>query len=155
MGVSYEQIHTWSRHYDTLQWTATGLLLAAAAALAFKVLVPEKEPADVKTICWLGLLLTAFSCYAVLSFRSLRKQVHAGLPENHLRLVRNRSWLPQWLVNYGIHLAGLGFWFGQLIKNYGQSGCAWQLLMTFYWFGVAAFLVGLWAIHVTRIVSSK
>lgn len=70
--------HQWSRHYDTVQWTANTFLLTAAGAL--HIYVHENTSAAFALV---GALLMLLSVFFTKSFRNLRNRVHRSFsPED-------------------------------------------------------------------------
>lgn len=90
--------HAWSRHYDTIQWTANTFLLTAAGAL--HIYVHEHESASFALV---GAGLMLVSVFFTKSFRNLRNQVHRTFTEDEWRqvapLITNSSIFYQGTVN--------------------------------------------------------
>lgn len=69
----------WSRHYDQIQWIATTILTTVIAALLG---YSYSQAAVNPLINLIGLGLTLITVYYALSFRELRKELHANLSKN-------------------------------------------------------------------------
>lgn len=68
-----EELHSWSRHYDTLLWTVTGIFSGANSGL---LLYAYDSKSDVLGVYILGIILTFITVYFARSFRANRESVH-------------------------------------------------------------------------------
>jgi hypothetical protein len=73
------ELHAWSRHYDVLLWTVTGILTGGNAGLGVYA-------ANAESVHWIipsmGMILTLLTVYFSASFRSARRFIYDQLPES-------------------------------------------------------------------------
>jgi len=110
----------WSRHYDVLLWTVTGLLTTAnlgLLAFAFSGYMKDWGSGFLIVAAVLGLWLTFCMLFFPASFRERRYMVHESIPEGYMKrhLDPDRSEprgekpkLRQWVV-LRVNCAILGF----------------------------------------------
>jgi len=124
--MTSEEAHEWSRHYDSIQWTVTAILIATAGAL----LVQCTTSFDL-LLAMVGTGLTLASVFFASSFRALRRRlndfldVHAAGDAAYLR---SRAPFKQWPVHLVLHAGILAAWLRLLLKNCPEYRCGWWSL---------------------------
>lgn len=106
------QVHEWSRHYDSTQWVVTGILTAAVGGLLIYC-YQRFDP----ILALVGVVFTLMTVFYAASFRSLRRRLHATLPNEDVALLRSRRSLRQWPVHVAVFLALLWLWVTLLVSN--------------------------------------
>lgn len=119
------ELHAWSRHYDTLVWTVTGIFAGADGGLLLYAFSTEK-PAWI--VCVIGISLTVLAVYFIASFRSARRIVHSKMKDEDIQIARGAPFLKQWRIFVLFWVAMLCFWFGLLIYNYTLRFFLWLVL---------------------------
>lgn len=113
-----DELHAWSRHYDNLLWTVTGMLAGANGGLLLYA-YSQKTPPH-----WLyyalGISFTMLAVYFSSSFRSARNIVHGQMSEQGRKVARGSGlWLfKQWRVFVVFWLLVLAAWIVLLIQNH-------------------------------------
>jgi len=106
------ELHEWSRHYDSTQWTVTAILTAAVGGL----LVYSADHFDI-VLSLGGVALTLLTGFFAASFRSLRARLHSQLPEDDIRYLRSLPMFRQWPVHITVLLVILILWLRLLMVN--------------------------------------
>ncbi len=89
------QVNEWSRHYDTLSWTVTGILCSANVGL----LVYVWNNANPSWVFFpLGILLSSYSVFFAASFRSIRRRLFELPDEDDRKFAVGSHLLKQWPV---------------------------------------------------------
>lgn len=112
----YNQVHDWSRHYDSTLWTVTSIFIVANSAL---LTYTYSQPSFDKKLSIIGVILTLISFFFAASFRSLRRKLNDYLDSigKKEEIQYLRSPLPlfkQWPIYLFIHFIFLGFWFEKI-----------------------------------------
>jgi len=97
----------WSRHYDSIQWTVTAILVVAVGGLL--VYCWDERNYD-KWLALFGMVLTLASSLFAASFRALRRKLHDELPKPTLYYLRSHRMFRQWPVHCLIHMFLLFLW---------------------------------------------
>jgi hypothetical protein len=89
-GLSKE-LCEWSRHFDSMLWTMSGIFLGALGGLGIY---------SVKNynlwICLAGLLTTTVASFLVASFRAVRRRIHHKMKQELVNLIRTPNGFKQW-----------------------------------------------------------
>ncbi len=113
MALKEDRIDEWARHYDTLLWTATYILLAADGAL----LVYCSDRAKFRTsLAFGGMLLNVVTVYIAASMRELRHKVGGKLDRKMMETLKDRK-LYQWGAFVTIFVLIAGGWILLLVEN--------------------------------------
>jgi len=73
------ELHSWSRHYDTILWTVTAIFASADGGLLIYAYSPSSK---VSLITYLfGIVLTLLAVFFASSFRSARRIVHSDMDD--------------------------------------------------------------------------
>lgn len=125
------ELHEWSRHYDTIQWAVTGILLAAAGGLmAFYLSLPTaasppgSTPSAQQLPRWIipiiGMILTLLTLFFVANFRQLRRRVHQrvlALGHETIDAIVSGRRVAQWPVFAWLLTGFTGVWFWLLYQQ--------------------------------------
>jgi hypothetical protein len=117
-----KELHAWSRHYDTMLWTVTGIFSAANSSL---ILYLYSRQSPVWPTYVLGIVLTLLTVYFAASFRSARQSIHNILPPAERTITRGSPELKQWLVFLAFFSLLLFFWIVLLIQNCPHLAVLW------------------------------
>lgn len=136
------ELHAWSRHYDTLVWTVTGIFAGADGGLLLYAFSIEKPAWIVYVI---GISLTVLAVYFVSSFRSARRMIHDKMKHEDSEIARGAPFLKQWRIFVLFWVVILCFWFYLLIYNHILQFVLWYILG----FIILLFMLGFayWADH--------
>ncbi len=124
------QLHEWSRHFDSLLWTMSGIFLAAIGVLA----VYSLDHFNL-WVCLGGLILTGTTAYMIASFRALRRRIHEHMDPVSVQFLRGPRGLKQWpavLVILGLFVV---LWISLLIDKVPS--------MAWLWIGLGVLCLGL------------
>lgn len=83
----------WSRHFDQVQWTSTTILTAGVGGLLAYCYSNFNS-----WVAFGGLWLTLLTVYYAASFRSTRRQIHAGITGDEKTFLTRKGSLRQWPV---------------------------------------------------------
>ena len=129
--VNSSELHAWSRHYDNLLWTVTGILAGANGGLLVYVhsLQEPQKPHWVSYV--LGVSLSMLGVFFASSFRSARKHVHDQMEDGEKLVARGSPlWLfRQWWVFVIFWLFCLVAWYSLLIVEHVEYLIAWLILL--------------------------
>lgn len=102
--MKVEQAHEWSRHYDTILWTVTSILITAISGLIVYMHSVNKFN---RWLPLIGVLLTLLSVFFASSFRALRCRINEYLekykPEDVKFLRAPHPMFRQRYVYFAIH----------------------------------------------------
>lgn len=130
-----EQLNEWSRHFESISWTMSGILFGAIGALGIYLIEHFNF-----WLCLSGLLITLIVSFLIASFRATRKQIHASLNPNVVNLILTPKGFKQWPVYLLLLFLINTLWVVLLIVNKSKLTLLWILLgfisMFFagYWF---------------------
>ena len=114
----------WSRHYDSIQWTVTTILIGATGGLFAFVYSPDSFHTP---LALLGAFLTVASVFFAASFRALRARLHAELPDADEKYLRSTRMFRQWPVYVIVHLVLFLSWVFLLIQRRPEHKPTWAL----------------------------
>lgn len=112
----------WSRHYDSIQWTVTAILVVAVGGLL--VYCSDDHNYD-PWLAVFGIILTLASSFFATSFRALRRKLQDGLPKQTLYYLRSHWMFRQWPVHCMIHIFLLFLWSLLIYENSPQLHLLW------------------------------
>jgi len=115
----------WSRHYDSIQWTVTTILIGATGGLLAFVYSAGSFHTP---LALLGAFLTVVSVFFAASFRSLRARLHADLPDADVKYLTSTRMFRQWPVYLIVHLALFLSWVFLLIQRRPEHRPTWALI---------------------------
>ena len=117
-----EELHEWSRHYDTMLWTVTGIFSMANSSL---IVYAYGHQSPAWPVYVLGIILTLLTVYFAASFRSARRFLNDKLPKDEKEITRGSPELKQWGVFFCLFSLFLLFWIALLIKNARDFAILW------------------------------
>lgn len=130
-----DELHQWSRHYDTLLWNVTTIFAAAIGGL----LAYSYSNFNV-VISVMGFILTPLPIYFAASFRESRDKINQKLDEADRDLLFGGRKLKQWSLYAFIFLLLELLWFLLLLKE--QKNLWWMWVFV----GIAVFICSIrWA----------
>lgn len=116
------ELHKWSRHWDLLLWTVTGILLAASAGLLVGYFT-----APSKVLGIVGSALLLMSIFLGASFRAQRARVHRRMTSEERELLRSPFPYVQWHVQVVGHICLFAAWLYLLLKHFPELQFYWVL----------------------------
>jgi magnesium-transporting ATPase (P-type) len=122
-----EERHAWSRHYDNLLWTVTGIFAGANGGLIIYVYSGVDRPWIVYVA---GIVFTILPVFFAASFRSARKTIHNDMDEDERMLARGSSVLifKQWWIFVAFWLAVLYAWYYKITDQHPIYNKLWGWL---------------------------
>ncbi len=133
--MNTSELHAWSRHYDVLLWTVTGILTGGNAGLAVYALNAESIPWIVPSV---GMIVTLLTVYFAASFRSARRFIHRQLPKDEQAIVRGSPTMKQWGPAVAFLLLVHVLWVTVLWTRFPTHRFLWSVL------GIAVAALILW-----------
>jgi hypothetical protein len=106
------ELHQWSRHYDTLLWNVTTIFAAAIGGLLVYCYSNFND-----IISLVGLIITPLPIYFAASFRELRKKINQHLNEADRKILHENRELKQWLLYVFIFLLFEFLWLWLLLSK--------------------------------------
>jgi flagellar biosynthesis protein FlhB len=128
------QLHAWSRHYDSLLWNVTTLFAAAIGGL----LVYTYSTFHIG-VAIVGLIITCLPVYFAASFREASYKINQHLPAEERKIIFEDRKLKQWSPYVLVFVLLETLWVWLLLANMLAYWWLWLLLgisaivYTLYW----------------------
>jgi len=120
------QVLEWSRHYDVIQWTITGISFASTGALFGFCWATEGIPYYVFLF---GMALPVLGHIYAASFRNLRRKVHERLNDRrYLELIRANPGYHTWGLAAALHTMLFSGWLALTYDRFPLLRCLLALL---------------------------
>ena len=132
--MNSDQLHEWSRHYDSLLWNVTTLFSAAIGGL----LVYTYTQFHVG-VAIVGLVITCLPVYFAASFREASYKINQHLPESEKQIIFGNRKIKQWAPYVFVFVLLEALWVGLLLSQMPDHWWIWLLfgilavVYTLYW----------------------